>query len=83
MAGKKNRKHNRHKTRSPSAKAYAAEGRYENNARKRQAKHALKHVNDKQKLGVAADYKIKKLLPKEQLQLERDRVWKTYLRGEA
>lgn len=48
MAGKTNRKHNRHKTRSPSAKAYKAEGRYFKNKKRKLSKHLTKHNNDKQ-----------------------------------
>jgi hypothetical protein len=45
---KTNRKHNRHKTRSPSAKAYNSEGRYFKNKKKRLIRHLKVHVADKQ-----------------------------------
>ena len=46
--GKKNRKHNRHKLRSPSAKAYAIEGRYFKNKKKKLVKHLKLHGADTQ-----------------------------------
>lgn len=81
--GKKNRKHLRHKMRSPSAKAYSAEGRSLKNKVKRVAKHKKLHPNDKQNVLTNVDYKIKRLKPEEQAELNRIRQWKCYLKGVA
>ena len=81
-AGKKNRKHNRNKLRSPSAKAYKAEGRAEKNKAKKLARHQRHHPNDKQSnYSVVVDYKVVKRTPEQQAEHLRVQAWKRYLRS--
>jgi hypothetical protein len=83
MSGK-NKKHNRNKLRSPSAKAYLAQNRYEKNKAKKLAKHRKAHPNDGQCTNTAiVNYKLIKLELKKQKELDRERRWKSYLNGKV
>ena len=80
-SGGKNRKHNRNKLRSPSAKAYLAEGRREKNKNRRIARHLKQHPNDKVIIGNIVDYKIIKRRPEDEAEYRRVQVWRKYLKS--
>lgn len=89
---KTNRKHGRHKTRSPSAKAYAAEGRSLKNKLIKLRSHMKRNPTDKHNganecllkagnKGKAPDYKPLRIPPEKVKEYLANKRWKLYLRG--